>query len=234
MLLLLLFVLLIKVGSLASQKPTSRPTSISSTDFESLAPRRLTPSLQYLARPIRRFLVNYGGSAQTMITIDSQPVEDVLRFCKDKDEINALASMRATVCEKLEVMTADDFEGLQQERPDAYGNLRLLRCLRKAKVQDPVSSADRFLRYISWRVENGVDELSLDNGVLSFCKENFNVEVGREVSIKVGDWNTRKLLKAIDSTQQSMSTQQFLHFWVLTYEEIHRHLHRLSMEDGKR
>lgn len=183
---------------------------------------------------------------------DTSKVRDIQPFCIDKSELDRMARMREMVVEQLPYEQRYTFEDLQARVPDAYGNLRMLRFLRKSKNQDAGSSAKRFVKYLRWRKEFQVDSVIrplldsesgyndiLDRRVVAFINENFGAEIRNEGQLKnvgevhldVGRWRGDVLLKAIDDG--SLTLTAFLYYWTLLYERIHLRLYERTLLDGQ-
>jgi hypothetical protein len=166
--------------------------------------------------------------------------------------------MRSLVCEGLRqpqsLISPEQFLSLQESRPDAYSNLRLLRVLRKSKLQDAEACAERFLQYLQWREVNRVNDLMVDRNVAKFCKRAFGVSVvgGVEwikdenapsapppqqssvtVYLNVGDWKTKDLMEELKRGSNGISVDSFLQYWISIYEDIHFRLHDLTLANGR-
>ena len=86
----------------------------------------------------------------------------------DAAEQRHLAAMKVVLGRDLEMLeqktiTFSDGRTIKvtEAFPDVYGDFRLLRFLRKDKVQDPVTAAVRFRNFLQWREDNHVDEIRL-------------------------------------------------------------------------
>lgn len=136
-------------------------------------------------------------------------------------------------------------------RPDAYSSSRMLRFLRKDKARDPESAAQRFLRYLAWREEEGVDMVigpmlgmlgeeageprefhrELPEEIFLRLSSMFAVSVpppsgaggGVTVQLAVGEWDTSALMACIGDGE--ITKRHFLLYWVYQYELIHRRLY---------
>lgn len=89
--------------------------------------------------------------------------------CHSNEEILALRRMK--------LLLVTDMKTLIDRRlyPDVYGDLRLLRFLRKDKSGDIVSSSQRYRSFLKWRERNNVDDIRAavenDNGGVSFMPQ---------------------------------------------------------------
>jgi len=160
----------------------------------------------------------------------------------------------------MKLLLQDDFDRLDidQQRieafQDVYGDLRLLRFLRKDKQQDAVSAATRYRAFIQWRMDNNVDSIraaverklfeppaKFDNiAQLVPSKLNFHNELASLLSTKdtvpailyVGNWNTSQLTKKIRlgaDNDGGIAMDDFLEYWIYIYESIHLYLYMESI-----
>lgn len=128
--------------------------------------------------------------------------------------------------------------------PDVYSDFRLLRFLRKDKVQDPVTAALRYRQFLEWREEYGIDALRLmiedrpfappqhlalvnEHLPSDFQATPATVEGIVRVFLHVGDWDTDTITKLIQSNE--LSLRSFLQYWAYTFDSLHYHLHQESM-----
>lgn len=171
--------------------------------------------------------------------------------CRNIDEEKRLATMKLILDGDLKelnnrkVTLANGEERSPIEAfPDVYSDFRLLRFLRKDKVQDPVAAADRFKVFIVSRMENNHDklraqvqssmfrpppELAVINDFLpcAFCEapsENGTVPL----LLNIGSWDTSSIKKSID--QNNLSLSSFLEYWTYMFDSLHLHLYRESMK----
>jgi hypothetical protein len=104
--------------------------------------------------------------------------------------------------------------------PDVYGDLRLLRFLRKDRVQDPVSAAERYRSFLHWRIATDVDTVRAHverqpfsppshlDIVTELLPCDFNVnEGGTEDTVPAilfaGSWDTAAIMRLIqDDTKK--------------------------------
>jgi len=133
--------------------------------------------------------------------------------------------------------------------PDVYSDFRLLRFLRKDKVQDPVTAAVRYRQFLQWREDNHVDEIRLqieerlrqgDKNVFVPPKDVQRVSKYLPciieplkschglipVVLEVGEWDTKGLTKLIQSKE--LSIREFLAYWIHIYEALNLHLYQES------
>ena len=171
--------------------------------------------------------------------------------CVDEGERHRLGKMKA--------LLKDDFERIQDCKvekdgkqvnvvkafPDVYGDLRLLRYLRKDSVQNPESAAYRYRRFVNWRISNDVDSIRSHVDKRPFsppsqleilrelmpCEFDVN-EGGSEDTIPallyVGVWNTNAVTKLIQRNEISMSC--FLLYWTHIFESLNLKLHQEMIE----
>ena len=85
-----------------------------------------------------------------------------------ENEARHLAAMKIVLkydLEELSETTITTMDGrilkVVDAFPDVYGDLRMLRFLRKDKIQDPVTAALRYRQFLRWRTENHVDRIRL-------------------------------------------------------------------------
>jgi hypothetical protein len=124
--------------------------------------------------------------------------------------------------------------------PDVYGDLRLLRFLRKDKQQDPVSASIRYQRFLHWREENNVDEIRAQvekqpfhppsNLVADYIPCEFDLtetvlegSSNLPIVLNVGKWKTAEISKLIH--QKKLSLEDFLRYWIYMFESLHRQLY---------
>jgi hypothetical protein len=129
--------------------------------------------------------------------------------------------------------------------PDVYSDFRLLRFLRKDKIQDPVTAAMRYRQYLQWRERNDIDairamveshpfepppELSIVENYLP-CE--FRGEPSRDGSVpillQVGSWDTAAITQLIRNNELPLSA--FLQYWTYMFDSLHYHLYQESMKE---
>jgi len=186
---------------------------------------------------------------------DEQTVLDELDIpdwaCVDEGERHRLGVMKA--------LLKDDFERIRdctveqngkqihvmEAFPDVYGDLRLLRYLRKDRVQNPGSAASRYKSFLDWRRSNDVDTVRSDVERRPFSPPHqldilrelmpceFDVkEGGSEDTIPallyVGQWDTAGVTKLIQKNEISVSC--FMLYWTHIFESLNLKLHQVMME----
>lgn len=132
--------------------------------------------------------------------------------------------------------------------PDVYGDLRLLRFLRKNRIQDPVSAADRYRSFLQWRIAKDVDTVRAHVETQPFsppphldilkelvpCEFNVN-EGGTEDTIPAvlyaGSWDTNAIMRLIQ--QDKLSLSSFLLYWMHIFESINLKLHQETIKRKK-
>jgi hypothetical protein len=125
--------------------------------------------------------------------------------------------------------------------PDAYGDLRLLRFLRKDKKQDPASASIRYQDFLHWREESNVDEIRARVETHPFhppssliaeympCEfhltETALVDESNNlpVVLNIGEWKTASITKLIH--QKKISLEDFIRYWIYMFESLHRQLY---------
>jgi len=130
--------------------------------------------------------------------------------------------------------------------PDVYGDLRLLRFLRKNKESDPVSAGLAFRKYLNWRRENHVDEIraavesksfaAIPDSLQIFAEMipcDFDITEGQGAVIKlfVGKWQTAKLATLIRREEVLLS--DFLVYWMFLFEALHQQLYKQSIKHNQ-
>jgi hypothetical protein len=146
--------------------------------------------------------------------------------------------------EKLYNVTVEKENGSQvcvvQAFPDVYGDLRLLRYLRKDVVQNPESAAERFRRFIEWRMHNNVDTVRMHvekrpfsppiqlNILRELSPCEFDVQEGGSedtvpACVYLGRWETGKITRLIQRNKMSVSC--FMLYWTHVYESLNLKLH---------
>ena len=135
--------------------------------------------------------------------------------------------------------------------PDVYSDFRLLRFLRKDKVQDPVTAAVQYREFLQWRKENRVDEIRLlleervragdrdafrppedwnvVNDYLPCDIKPFSSQNGRMpvLLLNLGQWDTQGITKLIHEKKLSLRT--FIAYWTYVMEALHLHLYQESL-----
>ena len=175
--------------------------------------------------------------------------------CVDENERYRLATMKALLQTEFELLSDRTVQSQHGSHihvvkafPDVYGDLRLLRFLRKDKVQNPASAASRYRSFIKWRMENDVDVVRFHVETQSFSPPsqldimndllpcNFNVNEGGDADtvvalLHVGRWDTAAISKLIQEKKLSVSC--FLLYWTHIFESINRKLHDEMMSREK-
>lgn len=189
------------------------------------------------------------------LTEDEEATLDELNIpdwaCVDEGERHRLGLMKLLLKEDFERIrdVTVDMDGKQvpvvQAFPDVYGDLRLLRYLRKDAVQNPESAAQRYRSFLNWRRENDVDTVRLDvesrpfspPSQLDILREltpcDFDVkEGGSEDTVAallyIGAWDTRKITRLIQRNEMSLSC--FLLYWTHIFESLNLKLHNEMMQ----
>lgn len=175
----------------------------------------------------------------------------------DAAEQRHLAAMKVVLgrdLEKLDEKTITRLDGetvkVTEAFPDVYGDFRLLRFLRKDKVQDPVTAAVRYRQFLQWRDDNHVDEIRLhveerlgQGGPDAFLPQEDIQIVSKylpctikplksckgliPVVLQVGEWDTQGLTNLIQ--RKELSIRAFLGYWIHIYEALNLHLYQESL-----
>jgi len=176
--------------------------------------------------------------------------------CNSVEEEIQLQQMKLLLESDMQIIRERE---LHTTMPDVYGDLRLLRFLRKSKDRDVLSAADRYRSFIQWREENNVDEIrsTIDESftpldtklqrVASYFPMNFDDMIiegsttsNDDTAVKqpsailyIGAFDTKGISSEIRSTQSNITLQDFLDYWIYIYESIHHHLYQQSMQCGE-
>ena len=129
--------------------------------------------------------------------------------------------------------------------PDVYSDFRLLRFLRKDKVQDPVTAAVRYSKFLKWRDINNVDDIRVMvqsnpfqpppglSLVASYLPCEFRAEASRDgivpVLLKVGSWDIASITQLIRNNELPLTA--FLQYWTYMFESVHWHIYQESMRE---
>jgi hypothetical protein len=156
-----------------------------------------------------------------------------MKFLLEND-LRGLKNKTIRLANKKVVLVATAF-------PDAYGDLRLLRFLRKDKKQDPVSASMRFQSFLHWREENNVDEIRAQVETQPFhppsslitdympCEFDLTETALLEESnnlpvvLNIGEWKTAAITKLVH--QKEISLDGFIGHWIYMFESLHRQLY---------
>ncbi|GMI16070.1 hypothetical protein TrVE_jg1106 [Triparma verrucosa] len=181
-----------------------------------------------------------GSNRIAVDTFDLSHVVDVEDFAKDEMELQKLAQMRVLVAAEV---GGEKLNSLASAFPSSYSNLRLLRFLRKSKSRNVASAAARFIECIKWREEWAVDALIDDCRLpprkYQEIRRMFAVEIkeveGVEdtlrrttVVLSADKWDSQGLMRALAEAQ--LELDDFLLFWIMRYEQIHKMLYERSLE----
>ena len=147
-----------------------------------LKQQRLHEKQQQHGKIITGDSATVGVEEHTIANLDAFGIEQARQnlhipswACVDTDEERRLAAMKILLQDELEaiskktitIQTVNEEDGKTKTVkkrvvdvfPDVYGDLRLLRFLRKDTIQDPVTAAGRYSDFLTWRQENNVDEI---------------------------------------------------------------------------
>jgi len=208
------------------------------------------------------------SSTEDTIIISSDPEDlpsiDCQWACNSIEEEIQLQQMKLLLESDMQSIIE---RGLHIKYPDVYGDLRLLRFLRKSEDRDVVSAADRYRSFIQWRGENNVDKIhsnvdyySIDEEMSSFSPSdiklqrvasyfpmNFDGMIGESNTISNDDdtafqpsatlyirsFDTSGISSEIRSSHSDIALEDFLNYWIFTYESIHYHLYHRSVQCGE-
>lgn len=138
--------------------------------------------------------------------------------------------------------------------PDVYGDLRMLRFLRKDTIQDPVTAAVRYRQFLRWRTENHVDQirLQLDDRIrlgdknaflppddwrivgecLPFRLHTTNTHNALvPVELELERWDIQKLTtNVLKGGERGLSLKEFFGYWIYIFEALNFHLYQESIQ----
>ena len=214
----------------------------------------------FITRRIQNKKRQVSSTEDTIIISSNQedlPSIDCKQLCNSIEEEIQLQQMKALLESDMQSIIE---RGLHKTSPDVYGDLRLLRFLRKSKERDVVSAADRYRSFLVWREEYNVDKIRstisedisnftpLDTKlqrVASYFPMNFDDMIGESNTtsyddtafqpsaiLYIGAFDTKGISSEIKSTQSDISLQDFLDYWIYIYESIHYHLYQQSIQCG--
>ena len=165
--------------------------------------------------------------------------------CENIEEANRLIEMKLLVGDKLEqVRNQPAYEGRTKLEafPDVYGDLRLLRFLRKDRPQNPVSAARRYEKFLAWRQEQSVDQVRMDlekqpfQSSITIVSQNMPCKLDVPASehsklipivLYLGQWHSPAVTALI--RKHKLTLQQFLLHWIYMFESLHRQLYLESL-----
>jgi hypothetical protein len=180
--------------------------------------------------------------------------------CKDSKEEKRLIKMKLILKDVIDNLQRKEVQdktvNLVEVFPDVYSDLRLLRFLRKDKIQDPIAAAKRFRHFVQDREANRHDELRLlvekhpfqpppdlavvadflpcDFRPVPASQDSNNMMV--PVFLHVGVWNTAAITKSIcvhntKEEKRQLTLSKFLHYWVYMFDSLHLHLYNESLKN---
>ena len=170
--------------------------------------------------------------------------------CTDLEEERRLAAMKIILQNELEALDSKTIRRngrhvkVTSAFPDVYSDFRLLRFLRKDKVQDPVTAAVRYREFLQWRHTNNVDEIrSLVETnpfeppqelsiVAKYLPCDFQPDRPSDdgvvpILLKVGSWDTATITQLIRNNELSLGV--FLQYWAYMFDSVHARLYEESM-----
>jgi hypothetical protein len=177
-----------------------------------------------------------------------------------ESEARHLAAMKIVLkydLEELRETTVTTMDGrilnVVEAFPDIYGDLRILRFLRKDKIQDPVTAAVRYRQFLRWRTENNVDQIRLqleerlrlgnndafllpasaeavDDCLLFHPLGTHPKDAQTQVEIRLEQWDIDKLAKILrKGSGNGLLLQECFGGWIYVFEELSFHLYHESL-----
>lgn len=168
--------------------------------------------------------------------------------CHSKEEMRQLFQVKRILQQYYQYDYRPINNSNHQIYPDVYGDLRLLRFLRKSKNKDISLTAGQYHSFIKWRKDNNVDVIRAmieDSDIqiatrqcwdhveeclpcnfegVSSCS--FNAKV-KPVILHIGSFDAARITSDIQSSNISLNS--FLEYWIYQYELIHYHLYQKSI-----
>jgi hypothetical protein len=177
--------------------------------------------------------------------------------CESVEEERRLAAMKMLLERELErlnskMVTLPQNGGRRVVKvvtafPDVYSDFRLLRFLRKDKIQDPVTAAMRYRQYLQWRERNDIDAIRamVESHpfepppalavVENYLPCEFRGEPSRDgivpILLQVGSWDTAGITQLIRNNELPLSA--FLQYWAYMFDSLHYHLYQESMKENQ-
>jgi hypothetical protein len=177
-----------------------------------------------------------------------------------ESETRHLAAMKIILepdLEQLREKTVTTMDGrtinVVKAFPDVYGDLRILRFLRKDKIQDPVTAAVRYRQFLNWRKENHVDQirLHLEERLRLGDEDAFRPPAAWKivddclpfhlfatsaqdamvpVDIQLDRWDIQKLTKIVrNGSEDGLSLKEVFGYWIYIFEALNFHLYHESV-----
>lgn len=227
-------------------------------------PRSLTPSIQKGGQQAKH-MVKRGvkalrkrkarGAREDTLNLSVDKLALPSWACTDIEELCRLAAMKELLESDFNMLRAqsirtDDgtYKNIVDAFPDVYGDFRLLRFLRKDKVQNPKSAATRYRNFLEWREDFKVDDVRQRVERKPFMPPHhlqpvedlipceFDVSEGSHPEtiaalLHVGSWDTTKLTDMI--RKKELSLDDFLQYWTYIFESLNSKLHEESMKRGR-
>ena len=200
----------------------------------------------------------HAGQKEVADMLEKIALPPAWEFKNDK-ELGNLASMKILLqndfldlANKTVELPSGESVSVVSQFPDAYGDVRILRFLRKDRAEDPISASLSFRRYLHWRRDNNVDEVRAAVEARPFavppklqllsdlipCDFDTNAEslqhgsgTGALVTLFVGKWQTAILASLVRRGEMPLS--DFLVYWTYIFESLHKHLNSESVRQGK-
>jgi len=156
-------------------------------------------------------------------------------FFDSQEEERRLAAMKLLLERELH-----DLREKTERFPDVYSDQRLLRFLRKDKLQNIGSAVARYRNFLHWRQENQVDDIRALVEAQPFNPQSKVVaeyipcevdlmehtshgSVVLPVVLNVGQWKTAAIADLIN--QKKLTLQDFIRYWIYMFESLHRKLY---------
>jgi len=169
------------------------------------------------------------------------------------DELLGLRQMKKLLESDLKPIYDENLHTLY---PDVYGDLRLLRFLRKDKPRNVLSAVERYRSFLRFREESNVDEgirkrLGIGRNNTNMFKPHGLDQVSTyfpisfdgltafgdgtmpTVTLFIGQFDTKSVSSLIQSSDSSVSLQTFLDYWTFVYEAIHLQLYNTTLDAGE-
>lgn len=175
---------------------------------------------------------------------------------KNEKEVKELATMKVILKKEFadlahSVVTLQDGRvvNVVKQFPDVYGDMRLLRFLRKQKTEDAVAASAAYRKFLAWRKANDVDNIralvetrpfevpTTSEFVPDFLPfdfrtkgqpENPSENIGAIILLSIGKWRTSELTSLIKRGELSLS--DFSVYWIFIFESLHKCLYSESVK----
>ena len=200
----------------------------------------------------------HAGKCEIAAMREEIQVPTKWKFRSEK-EIDALAKMKILLRDEFEVLCqrevllGGELVSVTEAFPDVYGDLRLLRFLRKQPEENPLAASLSYRRFLQWRQHNNIDairaiveenpfqvppelEVVADYLPCNFDTKDTPYEEGDSaamISLYVGKWRTTQITNLIQREEEDFSLDDFLNYWTYKLESLHRTLYEESVKQKK-